>query len=80
MQFGAFFARRVAFFRGMWYTFYMEIIKDAAMLLSFVNMKLRNLQCSLGELCDDLGWEQEEVVRRLAEAGYVYDEAHGCFR
>ena len=62
------------------YTFNMEIIKDAAMLLSFVNMKLRNLQCSLGELCDDLGWEQEEVVRRLAAAGYVYDEARGCFR
>ena len=50
------------------------------MLLSFVNMKLRTLQCALGELCDDLGWEQEEVVRRLAAAGYVYDEARGCFR
>lgn len=43
------------------------------MLLSFVNMKLRDRYGTLDELCDDLGLDREELERRLAEAGWSYD-------
>ena len=54
--------------------------KDSAMLLSFVNMKLRDEYESLDALCDDFGEDREELERRLGEAGYIYDGAQNAFR
>ena len=51
----------------------MELPKDATMLLSFVNLKLRDFYKSLDELCEDLGVSQEEIKEKLALIDYEYD-------
>ena len=58
----------------------MEIPKDPFMLLSFVNMKLRDEYDSLEALCLDLQINQEELCRKLGEAGFDYQEAQKQFR
>ena len=54
-------------------------MKDGAMLLSFVNMKLRDRYEALDELCEDLAFDRAELERRLAEIGYTYDEKNRRF-
>ena len=51
----------------------MDIPKDPAMLLSFMNMKLRDYYESLDKLCEDMGVDRDEIVAKLAEIGYEYD-------
>ena len=46
---------------------------DPIMLLSFVNMKLRDNYASLDALCEDMDVSKEEIVKRLSEVGYEYD-------
>lgn len=48
--------------------------KDAVLLLSVVNMKLRDNYSSLDALCEDLDESREELCNRLAAIGYNYDE------
>ena len=55
------------------------IPKDPAMLLSFVNLKLRDFYGSLDALCEDLDVEKEEILRRLSEIQYRYDEEKNQF-
>ena len=71
--------RPFAFSRRIWYTIRMELLQDAAMLQSFVNMKLRDRYETLDELCDDLELDREELERRLAEAGWSYDAKSNRF-
>ena len=52
---------------------------DNAILLSAVNMKLRDGCESLEELCTENDWDREEVCSRLASMGYYYDEARNTF-
>lgn len=54
--------------------------KDPFILLSYVNQKLRDDYDSLDALCEDLELDREELKKRLAEAGFAYDEARSCFR
>ncbi len=56
------------------------IPQDPAMLLSFVNMKLRDDYASLDDLCDDLDLDRADLEARLASIGAVYDPEHNCFR
>lgn len=44
------------------------------MLLSFVNMKLRDQYASLEELCEDLNVTSEELDAVLRPAGFEYSE------
>lgn len=53
--------------------------KDPAMLLSFINLKLRDYYSSLEALCEDLQVEQEEICTRLAMIDYVYDPGRNQF-
>ena len=46
---------------------------DPIMLLSFVNMKLRDQYPSLDALCEDMDESKEAIVAKLAEVGYEYD-------
>jgi hypothetical protein len=46
--------------------------KDPAILLSFVNMKLRNEYSSLKELCDDLQVDMVDLCRQLDKIDYQY--------
>ena len=46
---------------------------DPIMLLSFVNMKLRDRYASLDALCEDMDERKDAIVAKLAEVGYEYD-------
>ena len=52
----------------------MALPKDPILLLSVVNMKLRDFYSSLDALCDDLDEDKNEITARLSAAGYTYDE------
>lgn len=54
----------------------MQIPSDGAMLISFLNMKLRDRYDSLDELCDDLEIDRAELDAKLSLLGLAYDEAH----
>lgn len=58
----------------------MQIPSDGAMLVSFLNMKLRDEYPSLDDLCEDLELDRREIEARLAAAGYEYDEAQNRIR
>lgn len=51
----------------------MEIPQDSAMLLSFVNMKLRDFYPTLDAMCDDLDIDRHELEQKLNAAGYEYN-------
>lgn len=55
------------------------IPKDPAMLLSFVNMKLRDHYASLDALCEDLDTDRTELAERLAAMDYHYDREKNQF-
>lgn len=57
----------------------MSLPKDPYMLLSVVNMKLRDEFENLQELCASLGVEQDEIQNKLMEAGYRYAPALNRF-
>ncbi|MCI6330557.1 MAG: DUF4250 domain-containing protein [Lachnospiraceae bacterium] len=51
----------------------MNIPNDAAMLLSFVNLKLRDYYKSLDDFCLDVGISKEEIIDKLKSIDYEYD-------
>ena len=53
--------------------------KDPAMLLSAVNMKLRDFYDSVDSLCDDLDVARESIEISLAGIGYTYDTEKNQF-
>ena len=55
------------------------IPKDPLMLLSFVNLKLRDFYSNLDAMCDDLDADREEIVRTLAGIDYHYDTEKNQF-
>ena len=57
----------------------MELPKDAAMLLSFVNTKLRDYYSSLDEFCKAAGVERGDIVEKLGMIDYEYDEGLNKF-
>ena len=48
----------------------MKLPEEPVMLLSFVNMKLRDQYASLDDLCDDLNVLSVELEEKLGEIGY----------
>ncbi len=55
------------------------IPKDPVMLLSFVNLKLRDYYSSLDALCEDLDVEEKEITDKLASIDYHYDKERNQF-
>ena len=53
---------------------------DPMILLSVVNTKLRDEYDSLDKLCEDLDEDREALEKKLAAAGYRYDENVNQFR
>ena len=58
---------------------YIMIPNDPVMLLSFVNLKLRDYYKSLKDLCDDLDINEAELVQKLAGIDYRYDQQRNQF-
>ncbi len=55
------------------------IPKDPVMLLSFVNLKLRDYYANLEALCEDLDVDKEELVSKLAGIDYHYNSERNQF-
>lgn len=55
------------------------IPSDPIMLLSFVNLKLRDYYDSLDALCEDLDIPAAEITEKLAAVNYHYDAAKNQF-
>lgn len=58
----------------------MNIPNDPAILLSYINTKLRDEFSSLDELCESLCISKEELEKKLSVIGYVYDENTNSFK
>lgn len=52
---------------------------DPAMLLSFVNLKLRDYYKNLVDLCEDLDVDRQEITDKLGNIDYHYDEEKNQF-
>ena len=59
----------------------MKIPEDSFMLLSFINMKLRDGEFdSLQDLCSSLDIDENDLINKLKEAGFEYNEKLKQFR
>lgn len=57
----------------------MMIPQDPYMLLSFVNLKLRDYYSSLDAMCDDMDVSKTEIEDKLQSIGYTYNETRNQF-
>ena len=56
-----------------------RIPSDPVMLLSFVNLKLRDYYSSLKAFCDDMQVNQQELEEKLAAIDYYYSQEKNQF-
>lgn len=54
--------------------------QDPFMLLSFVNMKLRDEFKNLDELCSALDLDRNSLIEKLSSAGFEYNPVINQFR
>lgn len=55
------------------------IPNDPVMLLSFINLKLRDFYSDLDSLCEDLEMNKEELTGKLSAIDYHYDKEQNKF-
>ena len=55
------------------------IPKDPVMLLSFINLKLRDYYPSLDEICARLSLDSQDIIEKLATIYYEYDDDSNQF-
>lgn len=55
------------------------IPRDPVMLLSFVNLKLRDYYSNLEAMCEDMDVDPDEIEKKLAAIDYRYDEERNQF-
>ena len=55
------------------------IPNDPAMLLSFINLKLRDFYSNLDMLCEDLDIDRYEIEDKLSNIDCYYDEEKNQF-
>lgn len=55
------------------------IPKDPVMLLSFINLKLRDYYKSLEVLCEDLDLDKDSLIQKLETIDYHYDGERNQF-
>ena len=56
------------------------MVSDPFMLLSIVNMKLRDQYDTLEDLCAEEGYDQEKLVGKLRDAGFEYVPENNQFK
>ena len=57
----------------------MTIPNDPVMLVSFLNLKLRDNYASFDTLCEDLQLNKEEIEKKLDTIDYHYKPEHNQF-
>lgn len=55
------------------------IPSDPVMLLSFLNLKLRDFYRNLDALCEDLELNRRDLEEKLSKIDYHYDEGKNQF-
>ncbi len=58
----------------------MTLPEDVHILVSMVNMYLRDRYSSPQDLCEDLDADLDEMEAKLASAGYRYDENTNSYK
>lgn len=53
--------------------------EDSFMLLSYINLKLRDEYDTLKELCKSLDIEENELCKKLRDAGFEYSVENNRF-
>ncbi len=53
---------------------------DPVMLLSYINLKLRDYYPSLAAFCEDTDEDMQKIVDKLRQIDYHYDETENQFR
>ena len=57
----------------------MSLPKDPYMLLSVLNMKLRDIYPNFEALCDDMDADPAKIAESMKKIGYEYDPANNQF-
>ena len=57
----------------------MQLPNDPVMLMSVINLKLRDFYSNLDALCEDMNVDKGELSEKLSSAGFEYDEEHNQF-
>lgn len=57
----------------------MQLPNDPVMLMSMINMKLRDFYPSLDALCEDLGIDKDKLCDTLKDIGFEYNEEQNKF-
>ena len=57
----------------------MALPNDPIMLLSMINLKLRDFYPTLDALCEDLDEDKAALSARLSAVGYAYDPQRNQF-
>ena len=52
----------------------LELPKDPMMLMSVINMKLRDFYSDLDALCEDLDIDRNDLENTLSAAGFEYNK------
>ncbi len=50
------------------------------MLMSFLNMKLRDEFSSLSELCKSLSLDESDIIKKMSDVGFEYNKDLNQFR
>lgn len=50
-----------------------DLPKDPMMLMSFINMKLRDIYPSLDALCEDMNIDKAQLLEKLGSVGFEYN-------
>ncbi|MCH5320685.1 MAG: DUF4250 domain-containing protein [Eubacterium sp.] len=57
----------------------MQLPEDPFMLMSVINLKLRDFYSNLDELCEDMDIDKKELCSKLSAAGFEYSEENNKF-
>lgn len=57
----------------------MVLPEDPMMLMSVINMKLRDYYSDLDALCEDMDIDRQELEAKLAQAGFEYSTENNRF-
>ncbi len=71
--------KRVGIFLPYLRRIFMNIPNDPAILVSFMNTKLRDYYSSLDALCDDLEIKKDDIISKCSLIGYEYDPDRNQF-